>query len=134
MNFEWIHYLELAKQLSIEGSDEASLRSAVSRSYYCVFNLASITAKKKGYRTSQDGNSHKNLWDFYGRNDEASCKQLALLGPRMKRRRVKADYQDRYEKLFDEVQEAIANAEECITIIALLEKEQPKDIPRRFSF
>ena len=40
MNFDWNRYLELAKKLSAATEDDASLRSAVSRSYYCIFNLA----------------------------------------------------------------------------------------------
>jgi uncharacterized protein (UPF0332 family) len=134
MSFEWNKYLDLAKKLSLAVTDEASLRSAVSRSYYCAFNIALGRAKANSYRSPDDGSSHDLLWDLYGRNDDKKCKQLAVLGPRMKRRRVKADYRSTYEKLSDETLDAIADAEECIALIASLSNELPKDLPRHFSF
>jgi hypothetical protein len=106
----------------------------VSRSYYCAFNLALRKAEANRYRAPLDGSSHDLLWDLYARNDDLGCKRLALIGPRMKRRRVKADYRSNFDKLTDEVQDAIADAEECVAILARLEKELPRDVPRRFSF
>jgi hypothetical protein len=134
MNFDWNNYLTLAKTLSAAVNDEASLRSAVSRSYYCAFNLALSRAKANNYRPPDDGSSHDLLWDLYGRNNDTGCKRVALFGARMKRRRVKADYREHFDKLSAEVQDAIADAEECVAIISNLHKQLPQDIPRRFSF
>jgi uncharacterized protein (UPF0332 family) len=134
MSFDWNNYLELAKTLSVAVADEASLRSAVSRAYYCAFNLAMARAAANSYRSPDDGSSHDLLWALYGRNNDAACKQLALVGPRMKRRRVKADYRADYHRLAEEVKDAIADAEQCAALIASLPKGLPVDLPRTFSF
>jgi hypothetical protein len=136
MTFDWKQYLALAKTLSAATTDEASLRSAVSRSYYCAFNLAMSRAKANSYRTPDDGSgsSHDHLWELYGRNNNTNCTKLAAIGQRMKRRRVKADYRTHFDKLADEVKDAIADAEECVAIISGLAGELPVDVPRRYSF
>ena len=88
MSFDWTKYLDLAKQL-YSASDDASLRSAVSRSYYCAFNLARARAESKGYRAPHDdlGSSHDKLWELYGRNEDSDeCKRLAIVGPRLKKK------------------------------------------------
>lgn len=134
MTFDWNHYLVLAKKLVAE-KDDAALRSAVSRSYYCVFNLAMTRAKSNEYRTKDDASSHDQLWSLYERNTEnAACRQLSLIGARMKRRRVNADYRTVYSNLKGEAEDAIEDAEECIKLLHGLPKEFPKDIPRRYSF
>jgi hypothetical protein len=110
MPFDWNQYLTLAKALSKAVTDEASMRSAVSRSYYSAFKLALGRAELNGYRDKFDetGGSHRLVWELYGRNaTNADCRRLATLGPRMKRRRVKADYESEYPKLTDDVRFAI---------------------------
>lgn len=132
MGFDWKLYLTLAKALSKAVSDEASLRSAVSRSYYCAFKLALERAELNGYRDNygKTGSSHKNLWDLYSRNStNADCKRLAILGPRMKGRRVRADYKPEYRRLAVEVRFSIEDADECVEILARLPPGIPVDIP-----
>ena len=51
--FDWNQFLTLARTLS-ENADEASLRSAVSRAYYCAFNTAMARAEAAGYRAKGD--------------------------------------------------------------------------------
>ena len=82
MAFDWSKYLELAKNLS-DTADEASLRTAVSRSYYCAYNLALARAKLNQYRPPPDtmGGIHEQLWELYGRNEaDEDCKFIALWG------------------------------------------------------
>src|ERR1700685_3938186 len=107
MSFDWSNYLELAKKLAAEKGDEASLRSAVSRAYYCVFNLAMTKAKSNDFRTKDDAGSHDQLWTLYGRNTEQQCLKISNIGARMKRRRVKADYYSYVTKLEEEVEDAL---------------------------
>ena len=54
MQFDWNQYLTLANKLALSSGDEASLRSAISRAYYCAFNLALAKAKINGYRPKSD--------------------------------------------------------------------------------
>ena len=137
MPFDWTQYLILAKSLSQSIPHEASLRSAISRSYYSAFNLALERAKLNGYRDKVDetGGSHQLLWDLYGRNIKSNeCGQIAKLGPRMKRRRVLADYRSEYPRLAEEVRFAIQDADACIALLARLPARLPEDAPRSWSY
>ena len=137
MAFDWRSYLTLAKTLAAATNDEASWRSAVSRSYYSAFNLAMLRATANGYKNKSDetGNSHKLLWELYSRNtDNAECRRLSLLGPRMKRRRVKADYDSHVNRLPDELKDAIEDADECVIILSSLPREFPINISRTWSY
>jgi uncharacterized protein (UPF0332 family) len=137
MQFDWNQYLTLANKLALSSGDEASLRSAISRAYYCAFNLALAKAKINGYRPKSDetGGTHELLWQLYGRNNtDGICKQLALLGPRMKFRRVRADYHDEIRRLRDEVTDALLDAQKCVTLLAELPQDLPADVPRTYFF
>jgi uncharacterized protein (UPF0332 family) len=134
MSFDWNGYLTLAKKLAADTGDDSALRSAVSRSYYCIFNLAMLKAKANQYTTKDDASSHDQLWSLYGRNTDKDCEQVSLIGARMKRRRVKADYKPFFDNLKDEVDDAIEDAEECIKLLGKMAKDLPKDIPRSWSF
>ena len=43
MPFDWNEFLTLARELAAK-TDDASKRTAISRAYYCVFNLATARA------------------------------------------------------------------------------------------
>ena len=136
MPFDWNDYLLLAKKLiAAQDADEAALRSAVSRTYYCVFNLAMYRARLTSYRTKDDASSHDQLWSLYERNAESSdCKQVSLIGARLKRRRVNADYRTVYTSLRAEAEGAVEDAEVCLKLLSELSQEFPKDVPRKYSF
>ena len=134
MTFDWNNYLVLAKKLATDKADDAALRTAVSRSYYCIFNLAMTKAKGNQYTSKDDASSHDQLWSLYGRNTDKDCEQISLIGARMKRRRVKADYRAFFDNLKDEVEDAIEDAEECLKLLDQMSKDLPKDLPRSWSF
>jgi hypothetical protein len=135
MSFDWKEYLNLAKKLAAEKSNDAALRSAISRSYYCVFNLAMQRAEANQFKAKDDASSHDQLWSLYARNkSDATCVRLASIGPRLKRRRVKADYRHYVNRLHAEVEEAITDAEECLALIAALKPDMPQDLARSWSF
>ena len=77
MPFDWNEFLTLAKALSRAVSDEASLRSAVSRSYYSAFKLAMERAELNGYRDKFDETGV--VTSFYG-----------TLQPQLQKRRMPA--------------------------------------------
>ena len=130
MSFNWKDYLTLAKTLS-ESTEDASLRTAISRAYYCVFNLSLSKATRNEFRPKDDASSHDQLWGLYGRNNtNRACSQLGAKGGRMKRRRVLADYRLFYDDLVADAKEIISDAEECITLLESLPGDLPKDLPR----
>jgi uncharacterized protein (UPF0332 family) len=133
MSFDWNEYLKLAKHLA-EKTDVASLRTAVSRSYYCIFNLSMIKAKANGFVPKDDAGSHDQLWSLYSRNTDKTCRHVSVLGQRMKRRRIKADYIRMIDNLDTDVKDAIADAEECVSLLSALQANLPEDIPRSYHY
>jgi hypothetical protein len=57
MTFDWNEYLALAKRLALVKSNEAALRSAISRAYCCVYNVALQRAKDNEFRVKDDAGS-----------------------------------------------------------------------------
>ena len=69
-----------------------------------------LKAKANKYTPKDDASTHDQLWTLYARNTDKNCGRVSVIGQRMKRRRVKADYRDYFDKLKDEVDDAITDA------------------------
>ncbi len=71
MPFDWKNYLTLAKFLANEDmtdicSNEASMRSAVSRAYYSVFCYARNYAKEmNGWKHEWNENTHREIKEHF---------------------------------------------------------------------
>ena len=91
--FDWSQYLVLARDLGTR-SDEAALRSAISRAYYAAYHHAKMyCARKRIQIISSGGNSdHYDLWETFGRKAGITFAKVHASGDRLKRKRVNADY------------------------------------------
>jgi uncharacterized protein (UPF0332 family) len=119
MAFDWREYKTLAVKLSGVG-DEASKRSAISRGYYFAYHLALARAMANQYLPTTYQSVHKQLWTYYENASNLECRRVALIGKRMKRKRGKADYDDDYPRLDDEVISILSDATQCETILSAL--------------
>src|SRR4051812_23512417 len=99
MSFIWSEYLDLARELAgapgIIGSEEAKLRSAISRAYYAAHRTAvQVTQSKDQYVPSGSGTSvHLHLIGFL----QSSIKpgqDVAIDLEALRRMRGRAGYQD----------------------------------------
>lgn len=126
MPFDWNNFLTLATELATK-TDEASHRTAISRAYYCAFNLAAARAESKVGPRPKDAPSHQWCWDQYIGTLNLACRQLGNTGDRMKRLRVKADYHatDIF-RLDDEVRRILADARQFLADLAALGPEYPR--------
>ena len=106
--FNWSGYLHLAEELG-KRSDEASLRSALSRAYYYVYHLALERAEANDFRPISGG-THTQLWQFFDGSPEPACKKLAILARRLKDKRVRADYNKNFNRIAEEVPEILEDA------------------------
>ena len=63
MTFEWIAFVELAQRLAQEfPTDEAALRTAVSRAYFGAFcHAKQYAVEKLGFRPGKDADDHGRL-------------------------------------------------------------------------
>ena len=127
--FDWNGYLGLALELQ-KRSDEASLRSAISRAYYFVYNTAQNRPAVAEYRLDPKLPKHEELWSLYERND-GECKRLATIANRLKLKRVKADYLNfPYTRVADDLRGVIMDVKDCAAILAKLDATLPKPIPK----
>lgn len=128
MPFDWNNFLVLAEDLARK-DDEASKRSAISRAYYFVFHLAFARAESTAGPFREGEPSHQSCWNRYANTyvitHDRMCNQIWLVGDRMKRRRVKADYKDEIHRLDDEVTLTLEEARRFPTDLASLNSKYP---------
>lgn len=130
--FDWNRYLALAIELQ-KVQDEASLRTAISRAYYFVYNVALNRPAVSQYRFDPKAPAHEQLWALYTRN-LGNCKLLAETAVRLKMKRVKADYQNfSYPRVADDLVGVLMDAQKCANILSALDEDYPKPVPRSYS-
>jgi len=126
MKFDWEEYFNLAKELA-GTTEEAKLRSAVSRAYYSAFCLArnylrDIEQDPKLSHNQTDINVHKYVADEFIHHKSKS-KTMIEIGKdlnRLRPRRNKADYEDIIFNLPKEVITALMLAENIISALRKL--------------
>ncbi|HFE46612.1 MAG TPA: hypothetical protein ENJ18_14145 [Nannocystis exedens] len=110
-SFNWIDFHTLAEELAQRG-DEASLRTAVSRSYYAVFNVARcvVACHDPEYSLHRHQESHKAVWDKLGMLKQRQAKSAARKGRGLQRERQQADYVEDAEGWVRRVKDAVQHA------------------------
>jgi hypothetical protein len=125
MPFDWNEYLVLARQLAA-ANDDASKRSAISRAYYFVFNIAFARAEATAGRHPKGETFHKWCWDKYRNTPDMNCRKLGIDGEHMKYRRVKVDYKSAdIPRLDDEVRRMLLEAQQFRANLAALNPRYP---------
>jgi hypothetical protein len=122
--FDWLGYYTLANELAAR-ADEASLRSAMSRAYYYVYQLALARAKANGFAIVAGEASHKQLWRNYSESSEPTCKKLAVIAMRLKEKRERADYQDVYRRISDDIPGMLTDAQSFAGLLQTLHARFP---------
>lgn len=104
MSFNWDEYYHLSIELTSSPSTlaEAKYRTAISRTYYCIFNIAKMHLKKSGIAIPTS-NTHKFVIDKYYEkvtncSDRCARKMCTQL-KNMRNKRNKADYDDDYPNI-----------------------------------
>ena len=108
-SFDWSGYLKLAEELG-KRTDEASLRSAISRAYYYVYHLALKRAQANNFEFVKGG-MHTQLWRVFSESPELDCKMLGTITSRMMERRTRADYNNIFTRISEEVPDTLADAQ-----------------------
>jgi hypothetical protein len=125
MPFDWNNFLTLADELASR-IDETSKRTAISRAYYCVFNLAYARAESRVGARPRGVTSHQWWWNQYIGTPDSTCRQLGNTGDRMKRLRHRADYKSAdIPRLDDEVRRMLEEARQCLADLATLDPTYP---------
>jgi hypothetical protein len=122
--FDWSEYSRLADELG-NRSDEASLRSAISRAYYYVYHLALARAEANSYRAMPGEATHAQLWRVFSQSPEPDCKRLAVIAFRLKEKRERADYENYFVRVVEEVPALLADAQDFAVLLKRLPARHP---------
>lgn len=118
--FAWADYLALARELASR-SDEASLRSAVSRSYYALFHGAQTALKAcdPEYASHRVRDGHKQVWDRLAGVSRRQAKSAAMRGRTLLVSRHEADYRASGGRDWArEARDAVARAEAALRALS----------------
>jgi hypothetical protein len=124
MSFDWNNFLLLAEELA-DRDDVASKRTAISRAYYFMLNLALARAKARGGWPLAES-THNWCWQQYQAGPDSVCQRLGLAGQRIKAKRVRADYENAdFANLPQEVQRVLLEARKFRQDLAGLDPRYP---------
>ena len=122
--FDWSDYLALARELAAR-KEEACLRSALSRAYYYVYNLALVRAERNGFSSIQGESTHSQLWRLFSLSPEQECINLGQIALRLKEKREKADYRPVYHRIEAEVDQVLSDAQDFTARLGRLAQRHP---------
>jgi hypothetical protein len=121
--FDWSEYLELAEELG-KRSDQASLRSAISRAYYYVYHLALERAQENNFAFVVGG-MHTQLWRVFSESPVPDCRTLGTIAKRLQKRRERADYENVFARVNEEIPGTLADAQYFATLLVKLPARHP---------
>jgi uncharacterized protein (UPF0332 family) len=125
MPFDWNNFLTLAEDLA-KRQEDASKRTAISRAYYCVFNFAFARAMSTGCHYPGEEGRHQWCWRQYSQSQDRSCAKLGANGDRMKRLRVKVDYEAAdIPRLDERTSRMLKDAQQFLAALAALNPRYP---------
>ena len=127
MKFDWSEYFNLAKELA-GTTEEAKLRSAVSRAYYSVFCLARNYLRdiqqypRLWQNKNYDINAHQYVAEkfIYNQSKSQTMIEIGKDLSRLRKMRNKADYEDTMFNLKREARTALMLAQNVILALSNL--------------
>jgi uncharacterized protein (UPF0332 family) len=122
--FDWSDYYKLAGELA-RRTEDSCRRTAIGRAYYYVFHLARKRIEANGFTIFAGGDSHKQVWEKYAGSAEADCRKLGEIAKRLKEKRQRADYEDFYARLGDDMPAILADAKDFADRLARLPARLP---------
>ena len=91
-------FLQLAQQLARDTTNEASLRSSVSRGYYALFNSMAQFIEENIERLSQTAEDHKKVYRYFNNCGVKDIVTIASNLNDLREERNESDYRLRSDK------------------------------------
>ena len=118
-------FLTLAQRLATQSSDNAALRSAISRAYYGAYNYGRHLLRQTGFsHIANKSRNHGEVWRYLQNCGEANVEKAGHKLADLESDRVKADY-NMDERKFSNLkniqfglgiaQEIVSEFDHCIT-------------------
>ena len=126
MAFDWPDYLKLADELS-KRTEEACLRTAISRSYYYIYHLAKQRLDENQFIIVRGEGTHRQIWEKFEVEADFRCKKLYDLAKILLDKRKRADYEVPYAKIESEFPIILELARKFAKDLADLDKRLPKN-------
>jgi hypothetical protein len=120
VSFAWADYLALAQTLASPPTDEARLRTAISRAYYAAFNVAKgyLAGTRPHLTIPATGQAHEFVWNELTTKGTPAEALVGRRGIDLKRRRTMADYRLQWSmgvQVSKETTAALADARRIVT-------------------
>lgn len=124
MAFDWPDYLNLADELS-KRTEEACLRTAISRSYYYIYHLARQRLQENRFVITRGEGTHKQVWEKFEGDADFRCKKLYDLAKILHDKRKQADYEISYPRIESEFPAILDRTKKFAMDLAALDKRLP---------
>ena len=118
MAFDWSEFLDLAAELA-DRSEEAALRSAISRSYYAALGKARELLESEGEVFPLDASVHSLVWQAFANSADHRRFYIAVDSRWLRLNRNSADYDSEFTDAALRARQAIRKAR---TLLAALER------------
>ncbi len=116
--FEWDDYLSLAEELAERDTDEAALRSAISRAYYAVYHRASAHVRVHDVVPVGERLTHRKVWQVLQSGGDQERTDVGFRGRLLHQLRTSADYHRPFPgDLRERAQTAVAEARIVLDLI-----------------
>lgn len=120
MPFDWMQYHALADELRTR-KEEAYLRSAISRVYYCVYCQVRNHLRQSGTQIPEHDSAHRFVWNFFKDKGKTS-NAIAYNGGRLHYNRKLADYEDEIDDINKMVDESFGFASRVLYFLNQIQK------------
>jgi len=124
MSFDWSEYLNLAQELAgqatMPATQEAKLRSAISRAYYAAFCKARNLLRDEGHSIPPGGQAHLYVRDQFKNSLDRARKRIGHNLDRLRIDRNKVDYDDSVTGLFSMTNADLRLAKRVISVLGSL--------------
>lgn len=129
MTFDWSEYLKLAQQLAGQDvnlvSQEAKLRSSVSRSYYAAYHKAlNYLTDIDKYEIPRAPEAHKTVRELFQKSPNRSYKKIGSNLDRLGIDRIHADYRSHVDAIPGKASMALILAQKVITEVETLQNNR----------
>lgn len=92
MSFNWLTLLAVADDL-LKKDDEEYSRTSINRAYYAIFNMTRRIIEENIKETLPEKRVHQEVIDYCVKNPDSNYQTMGSVLDRMRRERVKADYE-----------------------------------------
>ncbi len=128
MSFDWTQYYQLSRELlgkpNSSASEEAKQRSAISRAYYAVFNLAAdyIVAVEGDDALPRTKDVHYAVSDYFRRESDKVSRDIADHLYNLRSARNQSDYKTSISSLRQLADSSLMRANSAIQLLSKLKR------------